>query len=41
MLATINREKLLATEKLLMAFRMIDKDKSGTITKEEIKQAFG
>lgn len=40
-LATINREKLLATEKLLMAFRMIDKDKSGTITKEEIKQAFG
>jgi calcium-dependent protein kinase len=39
--ATINREKLLATERLLQAFKIIDKDKSGAITKDEIKHAFG
>ncbi|CAD8156509.1 unnamed protein product [Paramecium octaurelia] len=39
--ATINREKLLATERLLQAFKIIDKDKSGAITKDEIKLAFG
>lgn len=36
-LATISTEKLLATEKLVMAFKMIDKDNSGHISKEEIK----
>ena len=40
-MATINKEHLLNRQKLEVAFRMIDKDNSGTITIDEIKTMFG
>ena len=38
MVATINKEKLLSTEKLQAAFSLFDKDGGGTISSEEIKE---
>jgi Ca2+-binding EF-hand superfamily protein len=35
--ATINKEKLLSTEKLKAAFQLFDKDGGGTISSSEIK----
>lgn len=39
--ASINEKQLLSNEKLQAAFRMFDKDNSGTISSEEIKQVLG
>jgi len=36
--ATINKEKLLSTEKLRAAFTLFDKDGSGSISSEEVKE---
>jgi Ca2+-binding EF-hand superfamily protein len=36
--ATINKEKLLSTEKLRAAFSLFDKDNSGSISGEEVKE---
>ena len=36
--ATINKEKLLTDEKLKQAFSLFDKDGSGTISSEEVKE---
>jgi calcium-dependent protein kinase len=36
-IATINREKLLSKEKLETAFKMFDKDDSGSISIQELK----
>jgi calcium-dependent protein kinase len=36
--ATINKEKLLSTEKLKQAFTLFDKDGSGAISSEEVKE---
>lgn len=38
MVATINKEKLLSTEKLRAAFQLFDKDGSGSISSEEVKE---
>lgn len=38
--ATINKRKLLSQEKLEAAFRVIDKDNSGSISIEELKEMF-
>ena len=40
-MATINREKLLSKEKLEIAFKMFDKDGSGTVSVLELKENFG
>lgn len=40
-LATINRESLVEQERLELAFKMFDKDGSGSITTDEIKNIFG
>lgn len=40
-IATINTQNLLTKEKLQAAFKMFDKDNSGSISKEEIKQVLG
>eukprot|EP00362_Geleiidae_sp_MMETSP1317_P002179 CAMPEP_0201284714 /NCGR_PEP_ID=MMETSP1317-20130820/82212_1 /ASSEMBLY_ACC=CAM_ASM_000770 /TAXON_ID=187299 /ORGANISM="Undescribed Undescribed, Strain Undescribed" /LENGTH=69 /DNA_ID=CAMNT_0047605935 /DNA_START=1075 /DNA_END=1284 /DNA_ORIENTATION=- len=39
--ATMDRHKLLSSKNLETAFNMFDKDGSGTITVEELKEAFG
>ncbi|EGR33828.1 protein kinase domain protein [Ichthyophthirius multifiliis] len=39
--ATISKENLLSKQRLEMAFKMFDKDGSGTISIEEIKDVFG
>ena len=36
--ATINKDKLLSTEKLKQAFSLFDKDGSGSISSEEVKE---
>ena len=36
--ATINKDKLLSTEKLRTAFSLFDKDGSGSISSEEVKE---
>lgn len=36
--ATINKDKLLSTEKLKQAFQLFDKDGSGSISSEEVKE---
>ena len=36
--ATINKEKLLSKEKLKVAFQMFDRDGSGAISSEEVKE---
>lgn len=39
--AAIDREKLLSKQRVEACFRLFDKDKSGTITKSELKVMFG
>lgn len=41
LMATMNEQQLLSKEKLKQAFKMFDKDNSGTISREEIKEALG
>jgi len=41
LMATMNEQQLLSKEKLKAAFKMFDKDGSGTISREEIKEALG
>lgn len=41
MLATFNKVKLIEDNRLEQAFRLFDKDGSGTISVEEIKGIFG
>jgi len=41
LMATMNETQLLSQEKLKAAFKMFDKDGSGTISKDEIKEAMG
>ena len=36
--ATINKEKLLSMERLQAAFKLFDKDGSGSISSEEVKE---
>ena len=38
MVATINKERLLSTDKLQAAFSLFDKDGSGTISSLEVKE---
>ncbi len=37
-MATINKDKLLSTDKLKAAFSLFDKDGSGAISSEEVKE---
>ena len=37
-MATINQNNLITTERLKMAFRMFDKDDSGALSPDEIKE---
>lgn len=39
--AAFRKDVLLQSQNLRAAFQMIDKDGSGTISKEELKQVFG
>lgn len=41
LMATMNEQQLMSKEKLKSAFKMFDKDGSGTISKDEIKEALG
>jgi len=41
LMATMNEQQLMSKEKLKQAFRMFDKDNSGTISRDEIKEALG
>jgi len=41
LMATMNEQQLMSKEKLKAAFKMFDKDNSGTISKDEIKEALG
>lgn len=41
LMATMNEQQLMSKEKLKQAFKMFDKDNSGTISKEEIREALG
>ncbi len=41
LMATMNEQQLMSKEKLKAAFKMFDKDGSGTISKDEIKEALG
>lgn len=40
-MATMNEKNLVSQEKLQAAFRMFDKDNSGTISPEEIREVLG
>jgi calcium-dependent protein kinase len=40
LLATVNHKKLLSQERMTQVFKMFDKDGSGTIDKDEIKEFF-
>lgn len=40
-MATMNEKNMVTNEKLTAAFNMFDKDKSGTITADEIKEVLG
>ena len=40
-MATMNEKDLISNEKLKAAFRLFDKDGSGTISPEEIRKVFG
>ena len=39
--ATISKENILTEEKMKQAFNMFDKDKSGSISSEEVKAVLG
>ena len=39
--ATINKTRLLSDEKLDQAFKLFDKDESGSISSEEVKEVLG
>ena len=41
LMATMNEQQLMSKEKLKQAFKMFDKDNSGTISKQEIREALG
>uniref|UniRef100_A0A7S3K8N7 Calcium-dependent protein kinase n=1 Tax=Euplotes crassus TaxID=5936 RepID=A0A7S3K8N7_EUPCR len=41
LIATMNMQQLMSKQHLKQAFKMFDKDNSGTISKEEIKEALG
>jgi calcium-dependent protein kinase len=41
LMATMSEQQLMSKEKLKQAFRMFDKDNSGTISRDEIKEALG
>lgn len=41
LMATINKEDLFTKRRLKAAFRMFDKDNSGAITFDELKEIFG
>lgn len=40
-MATMNEKNLNSNDKLMQAFKMFDKDGSGTITADEIKEVLG
>merc|ERR1712050_661339 len=40
LLATVNHKKLLSQERMTQVFKMFDKDGSGTISRDEIKEFF-
>ena len=40
LLATVNHKKLLSQERMTQVFKMFDKDGSGTISRDEIKDFF-
>lgn len=39
--ATINKTRLLSDEKLVAAFKLFDKDSSGSISADEVKEVLG
>ena len=39
-MATVNHKKLLSNERLAQVFKMFDKDNSGSISRQEIKDFF-
>jgi len=39
--AAIDREKLLSKQRMMQCFQLFDKDKSGSISKQELKAMFG
>ena len=39
-MATINEKNLVTNERLLQAFKMFDKDNSGSISKQELRDVF-
>lgn len=40
-IASVNKRKLLTHEKLELAFNLFDKDRSGSISADEVKQVLG
>lgn len=40
-MATMNEKNMVNNEKLMQAFKMFDKDNSGTITPDEIREVLG
>ena len=40
-MATMNEKNMMSNEKLMQAFKMFDKDDSGTISADEIKAVLG
>ena len=40
-MASMNKNQLLAKERLEMAFKILDKDGSGTVSTKELKEIFG
>lgn len=40
-MATMNQQNIMSNEKLMQAFKMFDKDGSGTISAEEIRGVLG
>ena len=40
-MATMNEKNMMSNERLMQAFKMFDKDNSGTISADEIKEVLG